>query len=318
MGLRLLRGEDLPLSDFFLGKTGTIVAMVKFDGIPFSGATVKGDYFKPDDTAFLSAQTFTEIGTTGIYHHTFSIPLDAAQGVYKVNIEATKGLASDSFIDTFTEDDGSASKWTPAGGNWEIQSGVYRQTYQQSNPYFSAAGEFSWRDITYEADVKGVQGFNYEGIAFHFNHIEDSYVFYLRTGSGNVRLMKAPFVTLVQTASYSLTLLPDTWYRLKVVMVGANIKCYVNNELQIEYDDPSPIVAGRIGLWAYWTDCFFDNVDATIPGLEIKSYTVKDFNVIPNMMSGSANSFDPDTDSLEAIRDRGDAAWVGAIEFEEG
>jgi len=290
--------------------------MVKFDGVPFSGATVKGDYYKPDNTVFLADQAFTEILNTGIYVHSFDIPVVADEGTYKVNIEATKGLASDSFVDTFTEQDGPASKWTPTGGNWEIQNGVYRQTYQQSNPYFSAAGEFAWRDITYEADVKGVSGFNYEGIAFHFNHIENSYVFYLRTGSGNVRLMKAPFVTLVQTANYSLTLLPDTWYRLKVIMTGANIKCYVDGELQIDYDDPDPIVAGRIGLWAYWTDCFFDNIDATIPGLEIKAYSVKDFSVSPNFMSGNLESYDPLTDSLEAIRDRGDTAWVGAVEFE--
>jgi len=55
------------LNDFYLGQTGTLVKMVKFDGMPFSGATVKGDYYKPDDTPFLSAQPFTEIGD-GLYY----------------------------------------------------------------------------------------------------------------------------------------------------------------------------------------------------------------------------------------------------------
>jgi hypothetical protein len=267
------------LNDFYLGQTGTLVKMVKFDGVPFTGATVKGDYYKPDDSVFLSAQPWTEIGSTGVYYDTFDIPSGADKGVYKARIEAIKGLASDTFVDTFTEADGPASNWAPAGGNWEIQSNIYKQTYQHDLPYFSAAGDFAWRDITYEADVRGDSGFNYEGLAFRFNHIEDSYLFYLRTGSGNCRLAKAPFVTLVQTPTDSLPLSQGVWYRLKVVVTVANIKCYVDDELQIEYDDPNPIVAGKIGLWCYWTACSFDNVDCTIPGQEIKSYTAEDFRV---------------------------------------
>jgi hypothetical protein len=331
---KLLKEEGLPLSDFFLGGVGAVAVMVKFDGVPYSGATVIGNYYKPDNTPFLVDQPFTEIVPTGIYSHSFDIPVDAAEGTYKCNIEATKGLASDSFTDTFTEADGPASLWVPAGGNWEIQSNIYKQTWQQDLPFFSSAGDFAWRDITYEADVKGDSGFNYEGLAFRFNHIENSYLFYLRTGSGNVRLAKAPFVTLVQTPTGSLSLSAGVWYRLKVVVTGANIKCYVDDELQIEYDDPSPITAGRIGLWCYWTQCSFDNVAATIPSVAIKSYAVKNFDVIPAPAQQSiveeiqyqvgevqyqVENVQETVDVHPAVlsEQHGEGSWEKAVEFKE-
>ena len=87
---RGLTVESHSVTNFYLGESATMVAEVKFDTLPVSGATVTGDYYKPDNTVFLSNQAFTEIGTTGIYVHTFDIPTNADKGVYKVKIKATK------------------------------------------------------------------------------------------------------------------------------------------------------------------------------------------------------------------------------------
>lgn len=264
--------------------------MVKFDDIPFSGATVTGDYFKPDNNVYLVDQLFTEINTEGVYCHTFDIAVDDDVGIYKVKIEAVKGLASDTFVDIFTEADGPASNWIPAGGNWEIQNNVYKQIYQQDLPFFSAAGNSAWQDITYEVDVRADSG-GYVGIAFKYNDIENAYLFYLRIGSNNVRLAKAPFVTLAQTPTGSLSLSSGVWYRLKVIMTEANIKLYVDDVLQIEYDDANPIEAGKIGLWCYWTACSFDNINAEIPGVQIKTYAVKDFRIMKEMPAMTLGQF---------------------------
>jgi len=156
------------------------------------------------------------------------------------------------FLNEFQEADGPASLWLPTGGNWEIQSNIYKQTWQHDLPYFSAAGEFDWQDYIYEADVRADSG-GYVGICARFSSIEQAYLFYLRIGSGNCRLAKAPFNTLVETAGGSLSLSQGTWYRLKMELDGKKIKCYVDGQLQISHTDPSEIVAGKIGLWCYWT-----------------------------------------------------------------
>lgn len=157
------------------------------------------------------------------------------------------------FLDEFQEPDGAASLWTPAGGNWEIQSNIYKQTYQHNLPYFSAAGEFNWKDYTYEADVRSDLGMGYVGLVARFADINTAYLFYLRQGGNNVRLSKAPFVTLVETPGGSLPTEQGIWYRLKIEVDGNEIRCYADNVLQIEYEDPNKIVVGKIGLWCYWT-----------------------------------------------------------------
>jgi len=152
------RFKDLALevpavSRYFQGQQGTMVVMVKKDGQPVSGAKVTADYYKPDNTIFLSNQVFTElIAGSGIYYHNFNIPSNADLGVYKVKIKAVSTTTPDTFLENF--DDGDAAGWTPTGGTWVVESGAYKQTSKDLTWHRSITGTSTWENYTYSADVR--------------------------------------------------------------------------------------------------------------------------------------------------------------------
>jgi hypothetical protein len=58
-------------------------------------------------------------------------------------------------------------------------------------------------------------------------------------GTGQVFLATAPEVPAD----------PGRWHDYRIELRGANIKVYVDDELQIDYTDPDPILSGRVGLY---------------------------------------------------------------------
>jgi hypothetical protein len=42
---------------------------------------------------------------------------------------------------------------------------------------------------------------------------------------------------------------PGRWYDYRIEVRGANIKVYIDDELQIDYTDPNPILRGGVGLY---------------------------------------------------------------------
>ena len=141
------------VSRYFQGQQGTTVVMVKKDGEPISGAQVIGDYYKPDNTVFLSNETFTEIvAGNGIYYNNFDIPSDADLGIYKVKIKAVATTTPGTFSDNFN--DGNADGWTSTGGTWTVVGGVYKQTSKNQEWYRAVNGTSTWENYTYKADVR--------------------------------------------------------------------------------------------------------------------------------------------------------------------
>ncbi|KKK97853.1 hypothetical protein LCGC14_2648610, partial [marine sediment metagenome] len=270
--------ESSSVVEFYLGQTGTMVAMVKFGGVPFSGATVTGDYYKPDDSVFLSDQSFTEVGSTGVYSHTFNVPSNAAEGVYKVKMKAVKSVGGSSFSDNFN--DGNADGWVTSGATWVVvdegapQNFVYKKTDYGAFIYAFKADEADLLNGTYKAKVRcDSPGGNYVGIAFRF---------YFRRGAGNVRLMKhtsGTAITLEETNYYSLTVNFDQFYELKVVLLNGSIKCYVDDALQIDYNDADPKPAGKIGLFSYNSIASYDDADVVVSGLTEEAYVARDFRI---------------------------------------
>ena len=51
-----------------------------------------------------------------------------------------------------------------------------------------------------------------------------------------------------------------TTYTLKVVCEGANLKIYVDDELYIDYTDPSPFMQGMVGVRTNQCSATFDNL----------------------------------------------------------
>jgi len=280
--------ETHTVSDFYKNESAVIVVQVKDHGTPASGLTPTADIYKPDDTSFLSAQDFTEIGTTGIYYLSMDLT-GADKGIYKMDIQAEKTTTGSTYSDDFQ--DGDATGWSTTGATWQVNNESGNYVYQKIDYggfiyAFSTAGG-DQIDFTYEAKVRlDSPGGNYVGLAFRYADTGNNYIFYFRKAAGNVRLMKhtnGGASTLEETNAGSISPAFDTWYNLKVVMSGGNIKCYVDMgsgyELQIDYTDGNPHSTGKVGLFAYNSIGSWDDIDVVPVTSSNKTYQVKDFRV---------------------------------------
>ena len=57
----------------------------------------------------------------------------------------------------------------------------------------------------------------------------------------------------------------NKWYHVKIIIKGAHIQCYLNDNKMIDYSDPevAALSTGRIGVGTFYTKAYFDNVKLT-------------------------------------------------------
>lgn len=89
-------------------------------------------------------------------------------------------------------------------------------------------------------------------------------------GGDNLRLVKVSNGAFTTIASALVTVNDLTWYSIKIVATGSNIKVYWDGSLtpQIDYTDPSPILSGIFGVWQY-------GADATLRGTAWDDFVIK-------------------------------------------
>ena len=120
------------------------------------------------------------------------------------------------------------------------------------------AGEEGWADYEVEAGINVSSGF--AGICFRKAGMdESSWIFYMDPGKDRVGIWN-PIDRDVQIVSFAHDY--DTWYSVKVVVLGQNIKTYINGEPLHDYTDHlGRYPSGKIGLAV--SDgalAYFDNV----------------------------------------------------------
>jgi len=193
------------------------------------------------------------------------------------------------FFDDFA--DGNDDGWQKYGGcTWTVENEEYTSSVSGTEVWcLSVAGNSDWADYIFEADVYGEEGVDKVVVV----RVVDENNFY----AVNVRSdwMGADEVTLsrivdgvsteITTAEYSSQL--NTWYHIKVKVIGGNIKVRVDDNLVIDYTDTdTPLDHGRIAVTAYSggygsATVKFDNVLVgrssdmlgTISGIVEDSYT---------------------------------------------
>ena len=299
--------ETHTVSEFELGDTAAgATIQVKNNGVPVSGVTPTGVYYDPNNSAKTwpgesgSTVNFTEIGTTGIYTHTFNTT-GASLGVYKLAVQASQSTGGTSYSDNF--EDGNADGWSNTGGTYTVysegapQGYVYRKTDYGGFMYaFSTAGG-NFADFTYTAKVRmdstlpgGANADSeYVGITFRYANSSQNYDFYFRKGAGNVRLRKNG-ATLQESPS-GTAWSSDTWYTMKVVVTGGNIKGYVNDVLKVDYTDSSPLPEGMVGMMTYNSVGSWDDINVTVAGTSQYAYIAKDFAIVtPKATQASINA----------------------------
>ncbi len=69
----------------------------------------------------------------------------------------------------------------------------------------------------------------------------------------------------IKSTESQFTVEDNKWYKVKVIIEGAHVRAYINNNLIIDYSDPeiAVLTTGRIGLGSYVTKVSFDNLKVT-------------------------------------------------------
>lgn len=180
-----------------------------------------------------------------------------------VHADNSSFTKTDSFSNSFSSD------WNWSGGNWAIESGEA----SIDNVGKRTLGNTGWSDYTVECDMKGIDALN-TGIMVRVNNPaqggdgndpglgSDFYQGYLAClSTTGVSLGKQNYNwTALATASGTYNL--NTWYHMKVVVSGNNIKVYVGDMAvpKIDYTDNSnPFTHGKVGIRAHYAHSHFDN-----------------------------------------------------------
>ncbi|MFD0714244.1 family 16 glycoside hydrolase [Paenibacillus sp. GCM10027626] len=167
-----------------------------------------------------------------------------------------------------------AASWTAVGGNWTAASGVYEQSDAGAGiAAESYAGEASWTDYIYEADVKITGGHRDAAMAFRVQSgLNNYYVLSIRSNSWlngasdkRLELMKFHRGVWKVSANAEKSILDQTFYHIKIEVKRNQIKVFFNHEASpsIDYTDTDPIRSGKIGFRTWQTSAMFDNVVVT-------------------------------------------------------
>jgi hypothetical protein len=173
----------------------------------------------------------------------------------------------DNFATAFSSD------WNWSGGNWAIESGEA----SINNTGKRTLGSTGWSDYTVECDVKGVDTLN-SGIMVRVQNPaqggadddavsgSDFYQGYFAGLSSNGVVLGKQNYNWTTLAGSSGTYNTNTWYHMKVVVNGNNIKVYVGdmNTPKIDYtDNNNPFINGKVGMRSHYAHTHFDNFSVT-------------------------------------------------------
>lgn len=180
----------------------------------------------------------------------------------------TANKITTSFQDDFSS--GTQTGWINYGGSFYVNNGEYIATNPEGRPESkSIQTATSFTDFTYDVRVQvGASG--NAGIIFRVGKTEfipdgyNGYYFGISAGSSKqLELGKANGGwTSLKTADFNIT--ANTWYQVRVVAQGTNIKIYVNDMTtpKINYTDVS-FSSGSIGVRNYNAVSKWDDISVT-------------------------------------------------------
>ncbi len=171
--------------------------------------------------------------------------------------------------------DGNDDGWTRFEGTWAVEGGEYSSS--GSGPAKSTIGDARWADYTVEADIKMIDSGGDGGLIFRVsnpshgtergqNNYDAFQGYYAYLTSGGVSLGKMNY-SWTPLAASSQTYATNTWYHMKVVVNGANMKVYVGDMAnpKIDYTDNSltPFTHGKVGVRTANKHTHFDNLSVS-------------------------------------------------------
>lgn len=149
--------------------------------------------------------------------------------------------------DNFSEDNWK-SDWTKASdGNWTVKNGILTQssTATNTNTYGNIGtsayfGDTNWSNYTYTVDATKTGGEEGFLISFAVGSTTNNY-FWNIGGWGNTVSCLQQVKDGAKSGQLSGTtkdcaLKTGTTYKLKVIVTDTNVKCYIDDELYVDYD----------------------------------------------------------------------------------
>lgn len=158
--------------------------------------------------------------------------------------------------------DGDALGWTEmpnqigSTANWSVTNGVYDSSTSGGAAYF---GDTNWVDYTVQTDIRYINGAgNDAGLLFRVQDENNWYQFRLR--NGEIRLIsRVNGAVNAGIASMPITIQPDTWYQLKVVVYGDTVQAYLDNDLIFDYSGLQ-LAHGAVGYLDDGVHAQYDNL----------------------------------------------------------
>lgn len=172
-----------------------------------------------------------------------------------------------------------AGNWTANEGTCVIESGEY-SLQNLSGAAASFAGQTTWTDYSYEADLKTVGGEYDTALTFRVQNPTNLYCLAIRSSAwsnlynnNRLELYKQVNGTWTSLAVAQPVISDNTFYHYKIVLKGSSIKVYFNRELspRINISD-STFSSGKVGVRTWKSHGHFDNVDV----YAIKNYKASD------------------------------------------
>lgn len=196
------------------------------------------------------------------------------------------------FTDSFDRANSSTvgNGWVEASGDFSISSNTLTSTLVDGSIMTQDTTLPADADYYVEARVKSVFGGSIDGWSGLLARYTDSTHFYLlqwgRGGSGTqngleLYVNNAGFTELGK--DYTVSIADDTWYTIKLVIVGSRIRCYLNNKLVIGATNSALTSAGKIGVRKggtgdtnFWDDLSFGPASTTLINRNV--YTIQGFS----------------------------------------
>jgi hypothetical protein len=174
------------------------------------------------------------------------------------------------FSDDF--ESGSAKWVTPLPG-WSIVvdgSNVFSQSAVENKLHVAAAGDVAWTDQVVEARVKvlsfGGSSTSYlAGVFARFKDSDNHYCAALQSdGEFKIKKKFGGSNSSISTGAKGITVAENTWYTVKLAVIGSTITLYVDGA-QILTTTDTDIAAGGVAVGTTNATAEFDDVKVTVP-----------------------------------------------------
>jgi hypothetical protein len=192
---------------------------------------------------------------------------DASTGpVRDAGAADASGPTGELYSDDFEDGDLTKPSWIDAepelGGMWALTAvdggTALAQTAPISDWVIAVSGDYRWTDQVVEARVKITSEPGKAGIFARVRDVRNYYFLYLDGGS-NIVLRKRVDNSSSDILKVKIETVADTWYTLKLAVVGDKLEGYLDGEMLVSGTDPG-VTTGGVGVGTADCTAQFDDV----------------------------------------------------------